>query len=338
MLARLFGLVVFAGILYCGPTSAAGQPAPELPETRIVLRISRTFIRELTAKEFQRDVPVEMNEGQTAVKGTAHAEGVTDVQIQANDNACSFDLVVNGRVSTRLTATTRAVQVRLQGNAPFEARRRIAFEDVAFSARPVAVTTNYQSNMEGICSFRPGLVGAFARGVAAATVRNRLGEYDQEAGAEVRQRLTAAIEAENDEMLTTLNKICALVKEGEQLLREEQVLSARNVHHYVAATEKNLYISLGPPNHRIAQLPRLQPSEREPIELWVGIRKAGKPDRFSPIIANWRFVKPFILPRIAKQSPETARILDQVQVRQVGDWHVLTFAPDLLKSLELTAN
>ena len=336
MSARL--CVVFAWILICVGPSAADEPAPPLPETRVVLRISRTFIRELTAKEFQRDVPVEMDEAGTAINGTAHADGVTDVQIQANDNACSFDLVVNGRVSTRLTATTRAVQIRLQGSAPFEARRRIAFDDVAFSARPVQVTTSYQSSVEGICSFRPGLIGAFARGIASAKVRNDLGEYDMEAGAEVRKRLTAAIQSENDEMLTTLNKIGALVKQGEQLLRDEKLLSSRTVQHYVAATEKNLYISLGPPNHRIARLPRLLPSEREPIELWVGIRKAGKPDRFSPIIANWRFVKPFMLPRIAKQSPETAKILDQVQVRQVGDWHVLTFAPDLLKSLELTAN
>ena len=119
----------------------------------------------------------------------------------------------------------------------------------------------------------------------------------------------------------------------EQLLREEKLLSARSDEHYLAATERSLYISIGPPNHRIARLPRLQASERQPIELWVAIQKPGQPARLNPVLSNWKLGKPFILPRIAEHSPEAAKILDEVQVRPVDGWYVVTFAPHLLESL-----
>jgi hypothetical protein len=311
----------------------AQQPAPDLPETKVVLRISREFIHELTAKQVQRDVPIDMNSNGVAVTGTAHAEGTTDVKIQASDYACDFDLVLNGLVSTQLVATDRSVRIHLQGTAPFSARRRIVFADDAFTGHKVEVDTSYRSTIGAICSSRNGLIGEMVRTTATWRTRRVLPEEDLHAADEVRFRLSAAIEKETDELLTTLNRIGSIVKQGEEVLREEKLISARSVQHYLAATERSIYISIGPPEHRIAKLPRVSASERAPIELWVAIKKPGKKDAFSPILANWKLVKPLILPRIAKRSPETAKILDQVQVRTVEDWHVLTFAPSLLESL-----
>ena len=315
------------------PYSADAEPTIDLPETRVVLRISREFIYELTRQRFQKDVPVSLISGNAVVQGTANAEGTTDIEIQASENACSFDLIVRGNVTTRLVASTGGVQLRLHGDAPFTASRRVLFEDVAFTARRAEVATSYHSTIEGICAFQGGLIGAVKRGVASSTARWTIPGSDLQAGEEVRARLIDAIDSESDGLLITLNKVGAIVKEGEQLLRDEKLLSSRSVQHYLAATPRSLYISLGPPGHRIAKLPRLTAPERQPIELWVAIRKPGKVDRFSSVLANWKLVKPFILPRIAERSPEAAKLLDQVEIRKVQDWHVLTFAPELLKSL-----
>jgi hypothetical protein len=330
-----FALNLVAAFTLLSPLSMqaeALQPPKELPETQVVLRISREFIHELTAKQFKRDVPIDLNSNGMAVSGMALAEGATDVKIQASDNACDFELVVEGMVITRLVAANRSVRIRLNGSAPFKARRRIVFADDAFSGQNVEVDTIYHSTVEGICSDRIGLIGTLARAAAHSKIQRTLPEADVQASEEVRTRLAEAIEKESDQMLATLNKIGAIVEQGEALLREEKLLSTRSVQHYLAATERNLYISIGPPEHRIAKLPRLSPSEREPIELWVAIKKPGKPDRFSPILANWKLVKPFILPRIAEHSAETAKILDQAQVKSVDGWHVVTFAPSLLES------
>ena len=311
----------------------AEQPSADLPETKVVLRISREFIHELTAKQIKRDVPVDLNANGVAVTGTARAEGTTNVNIQASDNACDFELVVNGSVSTQLVATDRSVQVHLQGTAPFSARRRVVFADDAFSGHKVEVDTSYHSTVAAICSSRAGLIGNLARTTATWKTRRVLPEEDLRAADEVRLRLSAAIEKETDELLVTLNRIGSIVKQGEDVLREEKLISERSVQHYLAATERSIYISIGPPEHRIAKLPKTSASERAPIELWVAIKKPGKKDAFSPILANWKIVKPFVLARIAKRSPETAKILDQVQVKTVENWHVLTFAPSLFALL-----
>jgi hypothetical protein len=311
----------------------AQQPAADLPETKLVLRVSREFIHELTAKQFKRDEPIEMDFTGTVVTGSAQANGTTDVRIKASDNSCDFDLIVNGQVTTQLVATSRSVQMNFRGCAPFKGRRRVVFDEIFFSGRKVEVEATYHSTLDRICSFRSGLIGVLVRGASKSMIRRSLAEDDLKADDEVRTKLTAAIEKESDGFLATLNKVGSIVKQGEELLREEKLLSARSVQHYLAATERSLYISVGPPQHQIARLPRLRASEREPIELWVAIRKEGKPDRFSPILEHWKLVKPFILSRIAKQSPESAKILDQVHVKTVEGWHVLTFAPNFLDSL-----
>lgn len=311
----------------------ARQSTGELPETKVVLRISREFIHELTAKQFKRDVPIEMDFSGTTVMGSASARGTTEVEIQASENSCNFELVVNGQVTTELVATSRATQTHLHGFAPFKGRRRIVFDDASFLGQNVNLETSYHSSIDRICSFRSGVMGALARNLASSALRRDLSQDDLKAGDEVRARLTAEIIKESDGLLATLNKVGSMVKKGEELLRDEKLLSARSVQHYLAATKRSLYISIGPPQHQIAKLPRSRASEREPIELWVAIQKPGKVDRLSPLLANWKIVKPFILPRIAQQSPETAKILDEVQVKSVDGWHIVTFAPKLLESL-----
>src|SRR5437868_1162364 len=150
-------MIMFSVISFQQSVPAAANPsARDLPETKVVLRISREFIHELTAKQFKRDVPIDMDFGGTKVEGQAHATGITTVEIQASENSCNFELVVKGEVSTELTATGRSVQSRLHGLAPFAGRRRIVFNDDTFSGQSASVETSYHSTVDRICSFRSG--------------------------------------------------------------------------------------------------------------------------------------------------------------------------------------
>jgi hypothetical protein len=78
-------------------------------------------------------------------------------------------------------------------------------------------------------------------------------------------------------------------------------------------------------------LPRLDVSKRGPVELWIAIDKANKQDLFGPALEHWSLIRPFVLQRIKRDTPELSKIIEQVQVVSVDGWHVVTFAPKLLE-------
>jgi len=179
--------------------------------------------------------------------------------------------------------------------------------------------------------FPGGFIGSVTRGIAQRAARRNLPESDQEAENELRTRLTTAMGNETDQIIETMNKVGPLLKKGEEILREQKLLSVSSVQHYLAATEEHLYLSIGPPEHRIPSLPKLDIPKPGPIEMWIAIEKASKDDLRNPILQHWNTVKPFVLQRIGKDSPELAKIVEQVQVEVVEGWYVVTIAPKLLE-------
>jgi hypothetical protein len=323
-------VVLFAIHLVQGEQAEAQQPAKPLPETKVILRISREFIFQLTGKQFKRDEPIDKNTAGGTVEGSAHVDGTYDVKLQESDNACEFDLFVNGEVLTQVVASSRPVQVHAHGIAAFSGRRRISFDGNAFAGQAIDMNVTYCSSIDSICSFRGGLIGALTRGIARPIVRGKLPESDRQAGDEIHTRLTTAIEKDTDQLIVTMNKVGPLLKKGEEALRKEKVLSVTGVQHYLAATKQHLYMSIGSPGRRIPSLPTLDASKRGPIELWVAINKANKEDLLSPVLEHWNLIKPLVLERMAKRSPDLVKILDHVQVESVEGWHVVLFAPKLL--------
>jgi len=307
------------------------QAAKLLPDTKVVLRISREFIYELTGKQFKRDEPIDKTAFGATVEGSAHADGKFDVKLQKSDHASDFDLLVNGEVLTQVVATSRPVQVYAHGVAAFTGRRRIGFDGNAFTGQAIEMDVTYHSSIDQLCSFRGGVIGALARGIAGPTVRRNLPEADRQAGNEIRTQLTTAIEKETDQLMVTMNKVGPLLTKGEEILREEKVLSVSSVQLYLAATEQHLYMSIGPPEQRIPSLPRLDVAKRGPIELWIAIKEASKEDLLHPVLEHWNLIKPFVRERIALRSPELGKIIDQVQVEAVEGWYVVAFAPKLLE-------
>jgi hypothetical protein len=324
-------VVVSAMHLLQGGPADAQQPAKLLPETKVVLRISREFIHELSGKQFKRDEPIDKNALRAKVEGSAHVDGTFDVKLQKSDNASDFDLLVNGEVLTQVVASSRPIQVHAHGVAAFTGRRRIVFDGNAFTGRAIEMNVTYRSSIDQLRSFRGGLIGAFTRRIARPIVRRNLPEADRRAGNEIRTTLTTAMEKESDQLMVTMNKVGPLLTKGEEILREEKVLSVSSVQHYLAATEQHLYLSIGPPEQRIPKLPRLDVSQRGPIELWIAIKKASKEDLLHPVLQHWNLIKPFLLQRIALRSPELGKIIEQVQVESVEGWYVVTFAPKLLE-------
>jgi len=143
-------VVVFAMHLPQGVQAEAQQPAKLLPETKVVLRISRQFILELTGKQFKRDEPIDKNAFGAIVKGNAHADGTYDVKLQKSDKLSDFDILVNGEVLTQVVATSRPVQVSAHGVAAFSGRRRIAFDGNAFTGQAIEMNATYGSSIDQI--------------------------------------------------------------------------------------------------------------------------------------------------------------------------------------------
>jgi len=325
-------LVIISAIhLLQAERADAEQPAKLLPETKVVLRISRKFIHELTGRQFKHDEPIDKITSGATVTGSAHADGVFDVKLQESDNASDFVLMVNGEVLTRVVAASRPLKVYAHGVASFAGRRRIVFDGNAFTGQITEMNVTYHSNIDQFCPVRGGMIGALTRDIARPIVRRKLPEADREVGNEIRTRLATDIEKETDQLILTLNKVGPLLTKGEQILHEENVLSVSSVHQYLAATEEHFYLSIGPPGQRIPSLPELAVSKRGPIELWIAISKPSREDLLTPVLKHWDLIKPLVLQRIALRSPELGKIVEQVQVDSVAGWYVVTFAPKLLE-------
>jgi hypothetical protein len=264
------------------------------------------------------------------VQGSAHVDGTFNVKLQKSASASDFDFLVNGEVLTRMVATSRLIQVHEHGVARFNGRRRVVFNGDDFTGQALEMNATYRSSLDQMYSFRGGLIGALTRGIALPTVRRDLPESDRQAENEICARLTTAIAKETDQIIATMNTVGPLLKKGEEILREQKLLSVSSVQTYLAATEEHLYLSIGPPEHRIPGLPKLDVSKRGPVEMWIRIEKASKDELLNPILEHWNIAKPFVLKRIGKGSPELVKIVEQVQVEAVEGWYVVTIAPKLL--------
>lgn len=117
-------------------------------------------------------------------------------------------------------------------------------------------------------------------------------------------------------------KVKLIVKEAEELLREEKVLPTNGMHRYFAATEQHLCMSIGPLEHRIPKLPALDRAKPASVELWI-----AKGDQINLVVESWDVIKPSVFQRVARRSPELAKMLERLHVESVNGWYVATLAP-----------
>jgi hypothetical protein len=327
-------VAISAILLLQGVQAKAQEPNKLPPETKVVLRISREFIHELMAKQFERDEPIAKNSFGALVQGCTHVAGRFDVKLQRNTSAIDFDFIVRGEVLTDAVATRRLVQVYGHGVAEFSGRRHVVFDGNVFLGQAIEMNATYHSSIDQVRSFRGGLSGSLTRSIALPSLRRNLRESDQEAENDLSTRLRISLEKETDRLISTMNKFGPLLNKVEEIMREQKLLSARSVQHYLATTEEHVYLGIGPLDRRIPSLPKLEVSKRRPIELWIAKDEASPDDLRNSVLQHWDIAKPFLLQRIGRDSQELAKIVEQVQVEIVEGWFVMTIDPKIL-SLKL---
>jgi hypothetical protein len=321
--------LIVAAILIGQSIPVAAQPAKPLPETKIVLRVSRGFIHQLTGVHFQRVEPISKN----TTTGNARVQGRFDVQLRPSAIESEFDLLIDGEVSTQVMTTRRPVEVHTHGSGPFNGHRRIVFDGNGFTGQPIELNVAHHSSVDAILSFRGGLRGALARRIALPAVRRSLPDGDRQTAADIRARLSKTLEEETDNLMAVINKIGPLMRKGEELLIEEELITKGNRHLYRSATKDHLVLSLGMADRRIAELPEREASKSAPLELWIAKREESKERRFEFFLKHWQLMAPLIDAQLARHDPELAKSLEgklhKVQMDSVAGWHVVTFAPEL---------
>jgi len=335
----LFAFVSAVAILFLDSLPLEAQPpGKELPETRIVLRVSRKFIQRLTGSRFQRDVPIDSNVDGMRVTGKATVTGKFKVTLVESDTDTDFDVVATGEVATQLTATRRPIMVQAHGTAPFTARRHFDHTADKFTASKPEIDVRNQFILDAICPFRRGLIGAATRRIAGPIVRRGLADGDREAEAQIRAELGDSLERELDKLALALNRVPPLVRQTHEVVIAELKLPKEGVKPYRAATKDHLLFSIGKPDRRMPTLPVLSTEICAPVELWIGESKdAGKEERRKFLLENWRLIVPVLMTQLEVRSPELtkeideplAKLLEEVRIHVTPGWHVVLFAPKL---------
>jgi hypothetical protein len=318
---------------------ATQEPAKPLPETRIVLRVTGKFIQGLVGVRFQRDEVIDTEIDGVVVTGTAHVTGKFRITLHESKTEGDFDVMGHGEVLTQLAATRRPVVVQTHGAAPFSVRQRIVHKGELFVAQTLTIDVQNHFTLDEIRPCRGGLLtGALTKRIARPFVRRGLAEGDHQADDEIRTRMTQELGIELDKLIVALNKIPPLVKQAYELIILENKPPTKEMRVYRAATKEHLLFSIGAPDRRIPNLPKLDKDKPAPLELWIAVDKnALTEERRKAILANWRLIAPYLRNQLQRRSPELVkevdepltRLLEEVQMHEVAGWHVLTFAPKI---------
>jgi hypothetical protein len=332
---KLSPYFAFAAIL-TQALPVAAQERAKPTETKVVLRVSREFLQKLAGDRFAKDEPIDSNAGGAAVSGTAHVTGEVDVKLRESATEGEFDLHINGNVATQLTAARRPVVVFAHGNAPFSATRRAGFDGKKFSAQPVSLSVANRFCLDDIGSFRPGVVGAVTRRFAPPFVRRGLRDGDRQADDEIRAKVGAGVQDATDRMIDALNTVEPTIAEARLHLAKaaEKKQLALDLVPYHAATKNHLLISIGMPGRVIAQLPRLEPKDRAPLEFWIAKRDALLGEfiletGLALLADNWKKNAKKIGDEILRKHPELVAVFGkeiqiETHILRKDDWHVIT--------------
>lgn len=307
------------------------QPVDSRAETKVVLRISRDLIRDLTGVHFDKVEPIATTSDGAEVVGQAQVAGTFDVKLHQSATASDFDLQIAGTVLTQLTATRRPVLVHTHGVAPFTACCRITLKEHQFRRHDVQVSVSNQFTLDEIDSFRGGAIGALTRGLARPIVRRSLRGAERDTAGQIRTQVAQAFAEAADKVVEKLNQIEPLAKKVKEDLQAAKIISQKDLHHYYAATDEYLWLSIGHRDERMPTLAEKDPARRAPIELWFTNQNGA----LEPLVKKWRILRPVFEKIITRKSPELRQILFRAHLDSEAGWHVIRFTPDLTKMPEI---
>jgi hypothetical protein len=334
LIVRLAAVAI--GLLSAGAACRA-QDAGGAMDVKVVLRLSRAFLVNLTRQQFAQDQPVNTTSEGATVEGTAHAAGQYGVALRPSDQAAEFDVTVTAEVTLQLNVTRRPVCVALHGFCPFQGSRRVAFDGKTFTAQPVQVGACAFTAIDAIDTFRHGPFSPLIRRVARPAVARRMPEASRTTEQEIRTLVGTQMRDETDRILEVLDVVAALHTATVKKLAEHGIRPVED-HISLAATEEEILAGVGFARGQPCRMPAAAGPMQAPVEIWVHHKlKPVEKLLIAFLGAEWqKRVKPQVRDRIAVHSPELAKRLDDVQedlqfVTLAGDpdWLVIRFSRKL---------
>jgi len=306
-------------------TNALTAPADDgTKETKIVLRISKEFVRQHAPPAVEHVAPVNKCLFGSRVTGTAFTRGQPVLTMDTDHSKPVFTLHFKGTTTTKTVASKHPVKAYSTGVAQFDVHRQIRFDGIQFSEGPESIEATYSSRLDCVAT-PPGLRGRIVRKFALPQIEEMKPKADAIALADTKATVLDAFGKHTDELVSDLNKRLPWKQTVALLMPQDTPWSGQ-----FASTKDWILASPGTNDSGIPQLPEEDAKVQAPIELWVH-GKLGD-GTAAKVVAIWSAVH-FGLDKFRDAAPPGAAKLDDIKPAMVGDWWVLRVGADLVEGL-----
>ena len=293
-------------------------------ETKIVLRVSKEFVRKHAPPPVEHVAPVNKCLFGSRVTGTAITRGRPSLTMDTDHSRPVFTLHFKGTTTTHTVAVKHPVKAHSTGVAVFDVHRPIHFDGTQFTDGPESIEATYSSRLDGL-STPPGLRGRIVRRFATPQIEAMKPKADAIALADTKATVLAEFGRHSDELVSDLNARLPW-KQTMALLLPQQT----KWEGHFASTKDWILASPGPHEATMPELPEEAATAQAPIELWVH----GKPGdgTAAKVVAIWSAVH-FGLDPFRGPAAQAAKKLKDVEPAIVGDWWVIRVGTDLAESM-----
>ncbi len=328
MYGSCFNIFGFLTIIAVGTTCARSnvdEPSDELDKTRIVLRISREFIRRHTQPTIDEYSPINKCLFGAHVTGWSHTTGTTRVGMDVNDEDAYFILHFDGVTINQSVARRNPVAVYSTGRVDFQSQRRIRFDGLRFIVEPATLQATNSSTIDAV-ETPPGLRGRIAQRRAWPQIEQNKPEADAISLADTQALVITNFNRESDRVVKELNGVVP----WEQTIALVTPGSTKDWVTRLKTTKEYLIVSPGPKDWEIPVLPKEFLQMKAPIELWMRGNPAG--ERARRLLEKWSIVRGGLSRLTALTSSEPPKV-EGLKFSAAGDWWVLKVGEDSAEKL-----
>jgi hypothetical protein len=306
-------------------TNALTTPADDgSKETKIVLRISKEFVRQHAPPVVEHVAPVNKCLFGSRVTGTAFTKGQPALTMDTDHSKPVFTLHFKGTTTTKTVASKHPVKAFNTGVAVFDVHREIRFDGMQFSEGPESIEATYSSRLDGLAT-PPGIRGRIVRKFATPQIEEMKPKADAIALADTKATVLEAFGKHSDELVSDLNSRLPWKQTVALLMPQDTQWSG-----HFASTKDWILASPGPKDAGIPELPEEEAKVQAPIELWLH----GKPGdgTAAKVIAIWSAVH-FGLDKFRTSATQQSVKLEDIKPAMVGEWWVLRVGDDLVEGV-----
>lgn len=306
-------------------TNALTTPAGDgSKETKMVLRISKDFIRRHAPPVVEHVSPVNKCLFGSRVTGTASTRGRPAVTMDTDHSKPVFTLHFKGTTTTKTVASKHPVKAYNTGVAVFDVHRQIRFDGMQFSEGPESIEATYASTLDCLAT-PPGLRGRIVRKFALPQIEEMKPKADAIALADTKASVLEAFGKHSDELVSDLNKRLPWKQTVALIMPQDSQLTGQ-----FASTKDWILASPGTKEAGIPELPEEEARVQAPIELWIH-GKLGD-GTAAKVVAIWTTVH-FGLDKFRQAAPPGTAKLEDIKPAMVGEWWVLRVGSDLVEGL-----